>query len=68
MVTQINQDTVNKALWSACDVFRGTVSADTYKDYIFDDVILKSTSLMYGKITTIIIKMNMAMNLSSSKN
>ena len=47
MVTQINQDTVNKALWSACDVFRGTVSADTYKDYIltiphFDEILKNS--------------------------
>ncbi len=44
MVTQINQDTVNKALWSACDVFRGTVSADTYKDYILTMLFLKYIS------------------------
>ena len=44
MVTQINQDTVNKALWSACDVFRGTVSADTYKDYILTMLFLKYVS------------------------
>jgi len=41
---QINQDTVNKALWSACDVFRGTVSADTYKDYILTMLFLKYIS------------------------
>ncbi len=34
MTNQINQDTINKALWTACDVFRGTISADTYKDFI----------------------------------
>ncbi len=44
MVAQINQDTVNKALWSACDVFRGTVSADTYKDYILTMLFLKYIS------------------------
>ena len=44
MVTQSNQDTVNKALWSACDVFRGTVSADTYKDYILTMLFLKYIS------------------------
>ena len=44
MVTQINQDTVNKALWSACDVFRGTVSADTYKDFILTMLFLKYIS------------------------
>jgi len=44
MVTQINQDTVIKALWSACDVFRGTVSADTYKDYILTMLFLKYIS------------------------
>lgn len=44
MVTQINQDTVNKALWSACDVFRGTISADTYKDFILTMLFLKYIS------------------------
>lgn len=44
MSPQINQDTVNKALWSACDVFRGTVSADTYKDYILTMLFLKYIS------------------------
>ena len=44
MVTQINQNTVNKALWSACDVFRGTVSADTYKDFILTMLFLKYIS------------------------
>mgnify|MGYP000870020721 FL=1 len=44
MSSQINQDTVNKALWSACDVFRGTISADTYKDYILTMLFLKYIS------------------------
>lgn len=44
MVTQVNQNTVNKALWSACDVFRGTISADTYKDFILTMLFLKYIS------------------------
>ncbi|MDD8601879.1 hypothetical protein LAW89_22350 [Escherichia coli] len=28
MNDKINQDTINKALWAACDTFRGTISAD----------------------------------------
>ena len=44
MSPQINQDTVNKALWSACDVFRGTISADTYKDFILTMLFLKYIS------------------------
>lgn len=40
----INQDTINKALWSACDTFRGTISADTYKDFILTMLFLKGTS------------------------
>ncbi len=33
-MTMIKQDEVNKAVWDACGTFRGTVSADIYKDYI----------------------------------
>lgn len=44
MSDQINQDTVNKAVWSACDTFRGTVSADIYKDYILTLLFLKYLS------------------------
>lgn len=40
----INQDVVNKALWAACDTFRGTVSADTYKDFILTMLFLKYIS------------------------
>jgi type I restriction enzyme M protein len=42
--TLINQDDINKALWSACDTFRGTVSADTYKDFILTMLFLKYIS------------------------
>ena len=44
MTNQINQDTINKALWSACVVFRGTISADTYKDFILTMLFLKYIS------------------------
>ncbi|QCE34595.1 type I restriction-modification system subunit M [Acetobacteraceae bacterium] len=44
MKMQINQDTINSKLWDACDIFRGTVSADTYKDYILTLLFLKYLS------------------------
>lgn len=44
MNDKVNQDSINKALWAACDTFRGTVSADTYKDYILTMLFLKYIS------------------------
>jgi type I restriction enzyme M protein len=41
---QISQDAINKALWNACDTFRGTISADTYKDFILTMLFLKYIS------------------------
>lgn len=43
-MSQTGQDTINKALWAACEVFRGTISADTYKDFILTMLFLKSIS------------------------
>lgn len=40
----IKQDAINKALWAACDTFRGTISADTYKDFILTMLFLKYIS------------------------
>lgn len=40
----IKQDSINKALWAACDTFRGTISADTYKDFILTMLFLKYIS------------------------
>ncbi|UOG92949.1 MAG: type I restriction-modification system subunit M [Candidatus Thiothrix sulfatifontis] len=40
----ISQDSINKALWAACDTFRGTISADTYKDFILTMLFLKYIS------------------------
>ena len=42
--SKINQDAINKALWNACDTFRGTISADTYKDFILTMLFLKYIS------------------------
>ena len=44
MSDRIKQDDVNRAVWSACDTFRGTVSADIYKDYVLTMLFLKYIS------------------------
>ncbi|MCF6218475.1 MAG: type I restriction-modification system subunit M [Gammaproteobacteria bacterium] len=44
MNNPISQGAINKALWGACDTFRGTVSADTYKDFILTMLFLKYIS------------------------
>lgn len=44
MSSLINQDDINKALWSASDTFRGTISPDTYKDFILTMLFLKYIS------------------------
>jgi type I restriction enzyme M protein len=44
MNDQIKQDDVNRAVWSACDTFRGTVAADIYKDYVLTMLFLKYIS------------------------
>ncbi|MDE1265979.1 type I restriction-modification system subunit M [Vibrio aestuarianus] len=40
----INQEQVNKAVWSACDTFRGTVDPSIYKDFILTMLFLKYIS------------------------
>lgn len=44
MAETIKQDQVNKAVWAACDTFRGTVSPDIYKDYVLTLLFLKYIS------------------------
>lgn len=44
MTDKIKQDDVNKAVWAACDTFRGTVAADIYKDYVLTMLFLKYIS------------------------
>jgi type I restriction enzyme M protein len=38
------QDKVNKAVWDACDSFRGTVDASVYKDFVLTMLFLKYIS------------------------
>lgn len=38
------QDKVNKAVWAACDSFRGTVDAGVYKDFVLTMLFLKYIS------------------------
>ena len=41
---KINQDEINKAVWAACDTFRGTVDPAEYKNYILVMLFLKYIS------------------------
>jgi type I restriction enzyme M protein len=45
--SQIKQDDINKAVWSACDTFRGVISSDTYKDFVLTMLFLKYISDVY---------------------
>ena len=45
--SQINQDDINKAVWNACDTFRGTISASLYKDFVLTMLFLKYISDVY---------------------
>jgi type I restriction enzyme M protein len=40
----VNQAEINRALWSACDTFRGTVDPSIYKDYVLTMLFLKYIS------------------------
>jgi len=40
----LTQDTINAAVWSACDTFRGTVDPSIYKDYVLTMLFLKYVS------------------------
>lgn len=42
--TPIGQDSINAAVWSACDTFRGTVDPSIYKDYVLTMLFLKYVS------------------------
>ncbi|GGA50854.1 type I restriction-modification system subunit M [Dyella nitratireducens] len=43
----IRQDTINNAVWAACDTFRGTVDASVYKEYVLTMLFLKYVSDMW---------------------
>jgi type I restriction enzyme M protein len=40
----IKQEQINKAVWSACDTFRGTVDPSIYKDYVLTMLFVKYLS------------------------
>jgi len=44
MNTPINQSEINKAVWEACDTFRGVVDPSIYKDYVLTMLFLKYIS------------------------
>jgi len=44
LITAIKQDSINKAVWSACDIFRGVVDPSIYKDYVLTMLFLKYIS------------------------
>ncbi|UAA38575.1 type I restriction-modification system subunit M [Paraneptunicella aestuarii] len=41
MSERVSQDSINKAVWSACDTFRGTVDPSIYKDYVLTMLFVK---------------------------
>jgi type I restriction enzyme M protein len=43
----IKQDQINKAVWNACDTFRGTVDPSIYKDYVLTMLFVKYLSDVY---------------------
>lgn len=43
-MSTINQDDINKAVWKACDTFRGTVDPSIYKDFVLTMLFLKYIS------------------------
>jgi type I restriction enzyme M protein len=44
MNSTVNQDEINKAVWNACDTFRGTVDPSIYKDFVLTMLFLKYLS------------------------
>jgi len=40
----VKQDQINKALWRACDSFRGTLDPSIYKDYVLTMLFVKALS------------------------
>lgn len=42
--TPIEQEVINRAVWEACDTFRGTVDPSDYKDYVLTMLFLKYIS------------------------
>ena len=47
MTTQVTQKEINDELWKCCDLFRGNISANVYKDYILVMLFVKYLSDIY---------------------
>lgn len=47
MSQQLSQDKIYKALWGVCDIFRGTIRQDAYRDYVLKMLFLKYISDVY---------------------
>ena len=43
-MAKVDQKEINKAVWAACDTFRGTVDPSIYKDYVLTMLFLKYIS------------------------
>ncbi|VTU41313.1 putative type I restriction enzymeP M protein [Variovorax sp. PBS-H4] len=43
-ISAVSQDSINAAVWAACDTFRGVVDPSTYKDYVLPMLFLKYVS------------------------
>lgn len=43
-MSKVEQEDVNKAVWNACDAFRGTIASSVYMDYILAMLFLKFIS------------------------
>ncbi|WP_022953021.1 type I restriction-modification system subunit M [Leucothrix mucor] len=52
MNNEINQDKINKAVWYACDTFRGILEPFDYKDFILTMLFLKYISDMHRNKAT----------------
>ena len=46
--SKVEQSQINNAAWTACDTFRGTIDAASYKDYILVMLFLKYISDVYS--------------------
>jgi type I restriction enzyme M protein len=43
-IETLEQDQINRAVWSACDTFRGIIDSSVYKDYVLTMLFLKYIS------------------------
>lgn len=56
MSEQVKQETINAELWKCCDIFRGNISANVYKDYILVMLFVKYLSDVYEEKEEELIK------------